>query len=43
MERIAAGLKELAEAGVDEAILIVTPITEGFIRALGEALQLLDR
>jgi probable F420-dependent oxidoreductase len=43
MERIAAGLGELAEAGADEAILVVTPITERSIRALGEALTLLDR
>jgi alkanesulfonate monooxygenase SsuD/methylene tetrahydromethanopterin reductase-like flavin-dependent oxidoreductase (luciferase family) len=42
MERIAGGLYELAEAGADEAILIVRPITEGSIRALGEALTILD-
>ena len=42
MERIAAGLRDLAEAGADEAILIVTPITERSIRALAEALSLLD-
>src|SRR5215204_2166880 len=35
-ERIAAGLRELAEAGADEAILVVSPITERSIRALGE-------
>jgi len=43
MERIAAGLRELAEAGADEAILVVGPITERSIRALGEALAVLDR
>lgn len=42
MERIAAGLRELAEAGADEAILVVSPITEASIRDLGEALALLD-
>jgi probable F420-dependent oxidoreductase len=42
MDRIAAGLRELAEAGADEAILVVSPITEGSIRGLSEALSLLD-
>jgi len=42
MERIAAHLRDLAEAGADEAIVVVSPITEGSIRALGEALALLD-
>jgi probable F420-dependent oxidoreductase len=42
MERIAAGLRDLAEAGADEAILVVSPITERSIRDLGEALALLD-
>ena len=35
-ERIAAGLRELAEAGADEAILVVDPITEGSVRRLAE-------
>ncbi len=35
---IAAALRELADAGADEAILVVAPITERSIRALGEAL-----
>jgi alkanesulfonate monooxygenase SsuD/methylene tetrahydromethanopterin reductase-like flavin-dependent oxidoreductase (luciferase family) len=35
-EQIAARLRELADAGADEAILVVTPITERSIRALGE-------
>jgi probable F420-dependent oxidoreductase len=43
MERIARRLRELAEAGADEAILVVRPITETSISALGEALALLDR
>ena len=43
MERIAAGLRGLAEAGADEAILVVSPIDEGSIRALGEALAVPDR
>jgi alkanesulfonate monooxygenase SsuD/methylene tetrahydromethanopterin reductase-like flavin-dependent oxidoreductase (luciferase family) len=41
-DRIAAGLRELAEAGADEAILVVSPITERSIRTLGEALAALD-
>ena len=42
MEQIAAGLRELAEAGADEAILIVRPVTEDSIAALGQALAILD-
>ncbi len=41
-ERIAAGLRELAEAGADEAVLVASPITEGSIRRLGEVLSALD-
>jgi alkanesulfonate monooxygenase SsuD/methylene tetrahydromethanopterin reductase-like flavin-dependent oxidoreductase (luciferase family) len=41
-ERIAAGLRDLAAAGADEAILVVSPITERSIRLLGEALAALD-
>jgi alkanesulfonate monooxygenase SsuD/methylene tetrahydromethanopterin reductase-like flavin-dependent oxidoreductase (luciferase family) len=41
-ERIAAHLFDLAEAGADEAILIVSPITERSIGALREVLALLD-
>jgi alkanesulfonate monooxygenase SsuD/methylene tetrahydromethanopterin reductase-like flavin-dependent oxidoreductase (luciferase family) len=37
-EQIAARLRELADAGADEAILVVTPITEASIRALAEAI-----
>jgi probable F420-dependent oxidoreductase len=40
MERIAAHLRELAEAGADEAILVVSPIDERSIRTLGEAVAL---
>ena len=40
--RIAAGLRELAEAGADEAILVVSPITEASIRRLGEVLAQLE-
>ncbi len=40
-ERIAAGLRELAEAGADEAILVVSPINERSIRTLGEVLAAL--
>jgi alkanesulfonate monooxygenase SsuD/methylene tetrahydromethanopterin reductase-like flavin-dependent oxidoreductase (luciferase family) len=35
-ERIAAGLRELGEAGADEAILVVSPIDQRSIRALAE-------
>jgi alkanesulfonate monooxygenase SsuD/methylene tetrahydromethanopterin reductase-like flavin-dependent oxidoreductase (luciferase family) len=41
-ERIAAGLRELAEAGADEAILVVSPITERSIRALAEVVALVQ-
>ncbi len=39
-ERIAAALRDLAEAGADEAILVVSPIAERSIRALGEVVAL---
>ena len=39
--RIAASLSEFAEAGADEAILVVSPITERSIRELAEVLALL--
>ena len=42
MPRIAAGLRDLAAAGADEAIIVASPITERTITALGEALALLD-
>jgi alkanesulfonate monooxygenase SsuD/methylene tetrahydromethanopterin reductase-like flavin-dependent oxidoreductase (luciferase family) len=38
---IAAGLHELAEAGADEAILVVSPISERSIRRLAEVVALL--
>ncbi|MBA2476624.1 MAG: LLM class flavin-dependent oxidoreductase [Actinobacteria bacterium] len=38
LERLPAHLRGLAEAGADEAILVVNPITESSIRALGERL-----
>jgi probable F420-dependent oxidoreductase len=40
-ERIAAHLLELAEAGADEAVLVVSPITEASVRRLGEVVALL--
>jgi probable F420-dependent oxidoreductase len=43
MDRIAAGLRDLSEAGAHEAILVLSPITETSIRALQELLVLLDR
>jgi alkanesulfonate monooxygenase SsuD/methylene tetrahydromethanopterin reductase-like flavin-dependent oxidoreductase (luciferase family) len=42
-EAVAAHLRELAEAGADEVILVANPITERSIRDLGNALVLLDR
>ena len=41
-DRIAAGLRELAEAGADEVIVVVDPITEHSIRALGEVVALVS-
>lgn len=41
-ERIAEGLREMAEAGANEAILFVSPITERSIRDLGQTLAVLD-
>jgi alkanesulfonate monooxygenase SsuD/methylene tetrahydromethanopterin reductase-like flavin-dependent oxidoreductase (luciferase family) len=41
-ERIASGLSDLAEAGADEAICVVSPITERSIHTLGESLAVLD-
>jgi probable F420-dependent oxidoreductase len=41
-ERVAAHLRELAEAGADEAILVVSPIREASIRTLGATLARLD-
>jgi probable F420-dependent oxidoreductase len=42
-DRIAEGLREMAEAGADEVILVVTPITERSIRELGGVLGVLGR
>jgi len=42
-ERIAGGLSAMAQAGADEVILVVTPITEASIRELGEVLAALAR
>jgi probable F420-dependent oxidoreductase len=41
-DEIAGFLRELAAAGADEAILVLSPITEASIRALGQALAVLD-
>jgi alkanesulfonate monooxygenase SsuD/methylene tetrahydromethanopterin reductase-like flavin-dependent oxidoreductase (luciferase family) len=41
--RIASSLIEFAEAGADEAILVVSPISERSIRELAEVLVLLGR
>jgi hypothetical protein len=41
-ERIGAGLRDLAEAGADEAIVVANPITERSILALGEVVATLD-
>ena len=40
---VAAGLRELADAGAGETILVASPITEGSIRALAGVLAELDR
>jgi hypothetical protein len=40
--RVAGGLGDLAEAGANEAILVVSPINERSIRLLGEAVAALD-
>lgn len=42
MREIAEGLRAMADAGADEAILVVSPITERSILDLGEALAILD-
>ena len=39
---IAVGLRDLADAGADEAILVVSPINESSIRELGAVLAVLD-
>jgi probable F420-dependent oxidoreductase len=41
-DELPTALRELAEAGADEAILILRPITEGSIRALGGAVAALS-
>jgi alkanesulfonate monooxygenase SsuD/methylene tetrahydromethanopterin reductase-like flavin-dependent oxidoreductase (luciferase family) len=41
--RIASRLSEFAEAGADEVILVVNPISERSIRELAEVLALLGR
>jgi probable F420-dependent oxidoreductase len=42
-ERIAAGIRAFGEAGANEVILVVNPITEASVVALGEVVTLLDR
>ncbi|MGC9963027.1 MAG: hypothetical protein ABSE47_14135, partial [Acidimicrobiales bacterium] len=42
MSEIADGLFRLAAAGADEAILVVSPITQRTVEKLGQALALLD-
>jgi probable F420-dependent oxidoreductase len=42
MDRVAGGLRDMAEAAADEAILVLNPITERSIRTLGEVLAELD-
>jgi probable F420-dependent oxidoreductase len=41
--QIADGLRAMAEAGANEVILVLSPITEASIRDLGEVLAALDR
>jgi alkanesulfonate monooxygenase SsuD/methylene tetrahydromethanopterin reductase-like flavin-dependent oxidoreductase (luciferase family) len=40
--RVAEALNDLAVAGADEAILVLDPITEGTIRAMGPSIDALD-
>jgi alkanesulfonate monooxygenase SsuD/methylene tetrahydromethanopterin reductase-like flavin-dependent oxidoreductase (luciferase family) len=40
-ERIAETLRGFADAGADEVILVLNPITEGSVRTLGETLAAL--
>ena len=42
MGQIAGALSDMAEAGADEVILVLNPITEASIEALGDALAILD-
>jgi alkanesulfonate monooxygenase SsuD/methylene tetrahydromethanopterin reductase-like flavin-dependent oxidoreductase (luciferase family) len=42
-EGIAGALRDVADAGADEAILVADPITESSIRTLGAVLAELDR
>ena len=39
---VADGIRALAEAGADEAIVVLSPISERSIRSMGEVLTLLD-
>jgi probable F420-dependent oxidoreductase len=41
-DRVARGLRDMAEAGADEAILVPAPNTEASIRWVGQALAVLD-
>jgi alkanesulfonate monooxygenase SsuD/methylene tetrahydromethanopterin reductase-like flavin-dependent oxidoreductase (luciferase family) len=38
-ERVARHLRELADAGADEIILVLDPITERSIRAIGDVVS----
>jgi alkanesulfonate monooxygenase SsuD/methylene tetrahydromethanopterin reductase-like flavin-dependent oxidoreductase (luciferase family) len=39
---VAAGLRQMANAGADEVIVVVSPITESSVRAVGAALERLE-
>jgi hypothetical protein len=39
LDAIGAGLREIADAGADELILVLDPITEASIRSLGEVIR----
>ena len=41
-DRIARGVRDMAEAGADEVILVATPITERSVHHLAEAVAMLD-
>ena len=43
VEHLASHLKELANAGLDEAILVVDPVTGRSVREIGQWVDLISR
>ena len=41
LDDVGAGLREIAEAGADELILVLDPITETSIRTMGDVVRTL--